>query len=63
MLEPPFPDPIGDKIWNNISDPAWDLWLIEQTKIINHHNLDPMDEKAQMLLEDEMINFLFDQSD
>lgn len=60
MNEAPFDGELGDRIWNNISQPAWDIWLIQQTKIINHHNLDPMDEKAQDLLEEEMISFLFD---
>lgn len=59
MPEPPFNDTVGEKIWNNISDPAWDLWLIEQTKLINHHDLDPMDDKAQEFLEEEMMQFLF----
>lgn len=57
---PPFPGPLGERILKEISQPAWDLWLIEQTKIINEYRLDPLDENAQDLLEKEMLTFLFD---
>lgn len=59
LPSPPFPGELGIRIFNEISQPAWDQWLIEQTKIINEYRLDPMDEKAQDLLEEEMMNFLF----
>jgi len=60
LSSPPFLDEIGEKIYNEISEPAWDMWLMKQTQIINHYQLDPMDEKAQDLLDGEMMTFLFD---
>lgn len=59
LAYPPFPGEIGERIYNEISQPAWDQWLIEQTKMINEYRLDPMDEKAQQFLHDEMMSFLF----
>ena len=59
LPHPPFPGEIGERIYREISQVAWDQWIIEQTKIINEYRLDPMDEKAQILLHDEMMSFLF----
>jgi len=59
LPNPPFPGKLGEKIQKEISQPAWDSWLIEQTKIINELRLDVTTADNQNLLENKMLEFLF----
>jgi Fe-S cluster biosynthesis and repair protein YggX len=59
LLSPPFPNDLGDRIFHNISQPAWDGWVIEQTKLINELRLDISDEKSQDFLQNKMLEYLF----
>ncbi|WP_075432317.1 oxidative damage protection protein [Buchnera aphidicola] len=54
-----YPGQIGEKIYNEISQEAWQLWIKEQTKIINEKKLNMFLEKDRDKLEKEMIKFLF----
>jgi Fe-S cluster biosynthesis and repair protein YggX len=59
MDAPPFPGALGEKIFNNISNEAWKMWLSHQTMLINEYRLSLMDAKAREFLLTEMDNFLF----
>lgn len=59
---PPLPGEMGQRIFENISQPAWDTWLQTQTKWINELRLNPTDSEAQQLLEDKMCEFLFSET-
>lgn len=63
LLYPPFPNPIGERIFNEISQEAWDMWLGQQTILINEHRLSTLDPKAKTFLKEEMIKFLFGDED
>ncbi|MCP8352579.1 oxidative damage protection protein [Candidatus Synchoanobacter obligatus] len=56
----PFPGDMGARIQQNISAEAWQQWLIQQTKLINEYRMDPMSEKTQQFLREEMESFLFE---
>ena len=56
----PFPGDLGEKLVQDISQPAWELWLNHQTKLINEYRLDPLDPKSRDFLESEMLAFLYD---
>lgn len=58
----PMPQELGHRIYENISKDAWDLWLIEQTKLMNEYRLDPLSIKDRTLLAEKCQAFLFDQS-
>ena len=58
MPHQPFPGKLGTFIQANISQQAWNAWLVEQTKLINEYRLDPLSQKAQVFLEDEMSQYL-----
>jgi Fe-S cluster biosynthesis and repair protein YggX len=60
MSAPPFPGPLGEKIFQNISQHAWDLWLGHQTMLINEYRLNLMDPQARKFLTQEMQKFLFE---
>ena len=55
----PWPGALGQRIYNEISRPAWEQWLAHQTLVINENRLSPLDPDARKLLTTEMENFLF----
>lgn len=55
-----YPGELGKKIYNEISKEAWALWMNKQTMLINERKLNMMDAQHRKLLEDEMLNFLFE---
>ena len=59
LANAPYPGPIGERILSEISQPAWDAWMLEQTKWINELRLDATDATSIKILEEKMMNFLF----
>lgn len=59
----PLPGDVGERVLNNISAEAWQQWLGQQTILINEYRLSPIDPQARSFLEEQMIEFLFDESD
>ncbi|WP_049622639.1 oxidative damage protection protein [Frateuria defendens] len=55
----PWPGPLGQRIYAEISKPAWQQWLAHQTMLINEYRLNPLDPKARQFLGGEMEKFLF----
>lgn len=58
----PFPGEVGQRVLENISKEAWTQWLGQQTIIINEYRLNPMDAQARQFLEEQMLEFLFDET-
>ena len=56
---PPYPGELGQRIFENVSKEAWQLWLRQQTMLINEHRLSLMDPKTRKFLEQEMEAFYF----
>lgn len=57
----PFPGELGQRILDNISKEAWQQWLAQQTILINEYRLNPMDSQARVFLEEQLLEFLFDE--
>jgi Fe-S cluster biosynthesis and repair protein YggX len=55
----PWPGPLGQRIYTEISKPAWQQWLAHQTMLINEYRLNPLDPKARRYLAEQMEKFLF----
>lgn len=55
----PWPGPLGQRIFAEISKPAWQQWLAHQTMLINEYRLNPLDPKSRQFLSGEMEKFLF----
>ena len=55
----PYPGPLGQRIFNEVSQEAWGSWVRHQTMLINEYRLTPVDPKARKLLEGEMEKFFF----
>ncbi len=54
-----WPGELGKRIFDNISQQAWDQWINHQTMLINEYRLNPMDPKAKEMITTEMEKFLF----
>lgn len=59
----PLPGELGQRILNNISHEAWQQWLGQQTIIINEYRLNPMDPQARQFLQEQLLEFLFDETE
>ncbi len=59
LVSPPFPNELGKKIYNHISQKAWDLWIAHQTMLINEYKLSLIEKKSRDFLMQEMEKFLF----
>ncbi len=59
LARPPFPGELGQRIYDNISQFAWNLWPEQATLIINHYGLNMADPRAQEMLMEEMERFFF----
>ena len=59
LEKPPFPGPLGQRIYDEISQAAWEQWREHQTILINHYALNPVDPDARKMLRQEMEKFFF----
>ena len=55
----PYPGELGQKIFDNVSQEAWQMWLGHQTMLINEYRLTPIEPKDRAFLEQEMEKFFF----
>ena len=59
LKKPPFPGPLGERIFRNISAPGWDLWEKQATILMNHHGLSMADPEHRRFLMEQMEEFFF----
>lgn len=62
LEKPPFPGPLGERIFENISQDAWNLWRGQKTLIINHYGLSLGDPQSREMLRQQMEEFFFGES-
>ncbi len=55
----PYPGPLGQRIFEQVSKEAWAGWVRHQTMLLNEYRLTPIDPKARKFLEAEMQKYLF----
>ena len=55
----PYPGELGKRIYDNISQQAWQKWLELQTMLINENRLSPINPEHRKYLEGEMEKFFF----
>ncbi len=56
---PTYPGDLGQRIFENVSKEAWQMWLQHQTMLMNEYRLSPIDPKARKFLEEQMEKFFF----
>ena len=57
---PPLKGDLGEKIYQQISEEAWQLWLAHQTMLINEYRLNVIEKSSITFLQKEMVLFLFE---
>ncbi len=56
---PPYPGPLGKRIFENVSKQAWQEWQRQQTMLINENRLNLADARARKYLEEQMEKHFF----
>lgn len=56
---PPYPGPLGQRVFEQVSREAWARWVQHQIMLINEYRLSPVEPKARQFLEAEMEKFFF----
>ncbi|HEX9036189.1 MAG TPA: oxidative damage protection protein [Ktedonobacterales bacterium] len=59
LEKPPVPGELGQRIFEHISQQAWDMWQDHSRLVINHYGLNLADPDARQILRQEMERFLF----
>jgi len=57
--KPTYPGELGQKIFDNVSKEAWQMWMKQQTIIINENRLSPINPEHRAVIEAEMEKFFF----
>lgn len=55
----PLPNALGQKIFDNVSQEAWEGWLRYQTMLINENRLSLADPRAREYITQQMENYFF----
>lgn len=55
----PYGGELGQRIYDNISQQAWDMWRQHSVILINHYGLSLADPNAQAFLKQQMEEFFF----
>lgn len=63
LSAPPFPGKLGERIFANVSKKAWQMWLGQQTILINEYRLSLIDKKSREFLQTEMEKYFFTDSE
>lgn len=56
---PPWPGPLGQRIFEQVSQEAWDLWEERMKMILNEYRLLPFQKEAQQIVAQHMEEFFF----
>ena len=55
----PYPGELGKRVYEHVSQQAWQQWLAHQTMLINENRLSPINPEHRAFLETEMEKFFF----
>ncbi|MDF7676346.1 oxidative damage protection protein [Neisseriaceae bacterium ESL0693] len=56
---PPLPNALGKRIYDHVSQEAWDGWLRYQTMLINENRLSLADPRARQYIAQQLENYFF----
>ncbi len=57
--KPTYPGELGQRIFDNVSKEAWQLWMGHQTMLMNENRLSPINPEHRKFIEAEMEKFFF----
>jgi len=56
---PPYPGPLGQRLFESVSKEAWKAWLEHQKMLVNENRLTLSDPKARKYLVEQMERYFF----
>ncbi len=56
---PPWPGPLGQRIYQQVSEEAWEMWEERMKMILNEYRLLPFQKEAQEIVRKQMEEFFF----
>lgn len=56
---PPYPGPLGQKIFENVSAEAWRAWLEHQKMLVNEYRLNLADKRARQYVTEQTERHFF----
>lgn len=59
LPRPPLPGALGQRIFDQVSQQAWQQWLQEQTRLINENGLELADRNARKFLAEQTEAYFF----
>lgn len=59
----PFPNAIGQRVFDGICNVCWQEWLKYQQQLINHYGLNLQDPQAKQFLYQHLEQYLFTSAD
>ena len=57
--KPPLPGDLGQRIYDNVSKQAWEVWRRQMVMLINEYRLNLADPKASEFLDQETEKYFF----
>ncbi|MCP4445843.1 MAG: oxidative damage protection protein [Myxococcales bacterium] len=63
MIYKPFNDELGETIFAQVSQEAWNTWLEHSKMLVNEYRLDLTSEKAHKALKEQCKAFLFEEGE
>ncbi len=55
----PWNGDLGQRVFDNVSEEAWKMWVEHSKMIMNEYRLNPLDPKSHQLMEEQMEQFFF----
>ena len=55
----PWKGEIGKRVYDNVSQDAWKLWIEHSKMIMNEYRLNPLDPNSQKIMEEQLEAFFF----
>jgi Fe-S cluster biosynthesis and repair protein YggX len=55
----PWKGEIGKRVYENVSQEAWKMWIEHSKMLMNEYRLNPLDPQSFKIMEEQMEQFLF----
>ena len=59
LEKPPLPGDLGKKVFENVSEEAWGMWLEHQKMLMNEYRIDLSDKSSRQILKQQLEQFFF----
>jgi Fe-S cluster biosynthesis and repair protein YggX len=58
----PWKGEIGKRVYENVSQEAWKIWVEHSKMLMNEYRLNPLDPQSLKIMEEQMEQFFFGES-